>query len=797
MPTLRYGYYFKFWILVVTGFLSMPSQSPGTTIRILTEDSTTGLPLSGVRYTYIFNPGSAAPDTVQGWTDGMGTGEVEWQTVSSVPAVSASQSVSRGYPNPSTGTVHFDLSSAGMKSLHLVRVEVYDVRGRRLASGSVDGGVLILPGGLPFGTYFAAIIPGPSEGRTIRRITGRPRAIAIDFDSPAGEISGAGSFPAIVDSARVEFTMAGYEPCLWGRVPIPEGTVDHLARLVPLPQLHPDTLRILIRDLAFPNVTAADSGWVLADAAYDTIIEGASGRFLRYGGVSAASPDAINFNPNGTYTSRASEDDRTPPPSHMFIWFDTSALPPDCRVLDAGICLNVMRYSINNLASGYVACRLDTLTSDYALVASESPNSDPAWLNTTWNHVDAGAGIPWTPALAARDDWHDFGPRGAVNEVGGILGDGSVDASNWGIRLDAADPIQQVVDNGNQGRGMLFVVYSAGNPTLITSWSCGNTAPRIARGNPCLTITAVRERGSKPWNGVRVPIVMSIDDGDSSHARFHHIMSEAGHGYSEVVMGDFWRGGTPAITKAQLDSINEDPRMDIVLHTLYHSALGELDTDHQIDFELARGWVDTLFTHPRDTLTLKDFAWPAASDGNIHEALSLQGISRLVANGYRSARGTRVTTWNNAVGPYTPLGWYAHVNMFALGTISSAAVFGSWGGELTGTALEDSLKDIIDSSYTDYGQAPVILYWHDSNDVPDDGWPNTGVRPDQLRDLVEIVDRTSYLDFMTIGQVVDLRLDGAEFLYPDPSFAPSMYDSMIVVAGDLNFLQVWVAPKED
>ncbi|MBU2500381.1 hypothetical protein KJ682_03525 [bacterium] len=601
----------------------------------------------------------------------------------------------------------------------------------------------------------------------------------------------------MVDSARVEFTREGYEPCLWDRVAIPEGTVNHLARLVPLSQAPADTFRILIRDLAFPNVTAADSGWVLADAAYDTIIEGAPGRFLRYGGVSAASPDAINFNPNGTYTSRASEDNRTPPPSHMFIWFDTSALPPDCRILDAGICLNVMRYGINNLTTGYAACRLDTLTADYAMVASGSPNSDPAWLNTTWNHVDAGSMVSWTPPLAARDDWHDFGPRGAVNEAGGILGDGSVDASNWGIRLDATDPVQQVVDDGNQGRGMLFAVYTAGTPTMITSWSCGNTYPRIARGNPCLAITAVRERGSKPWDGVRVPIVMSVDDGDSSHARFYHIMSEAGHGYSEVVVGDFWRGGTPAITKAQLDSINEDPRMDIVLHTIYHSALGELDTDRQIDFQIARGWVDTLFTHPRDTLTLRDFAWPAASDGNIHEALSLQGISRLVANGYRSARGTRPTTWNNAVGPYTPLGWYAHVNMFALGTLNSTAVFGSWGGEVTGMALEDSLMDIVDSSYTDYGQAPVILYWHDSNDVPDDGWPNSGVRPDQLRDLVEIVDRTHYLDFMTIGEVVDLRLEGAEYVYPDPSFAPSMYDSMISVAGDLNFLQVWVAPKED
>jgi len=578
-----------------------------------------------------------------------------------------------------------------------------------------------------------------------------------------------------------------------------------------------DTTKFMARHNSLPNLTAREDStdangdpWIFQDSYYDSIASADDGTAVRYGFADQNSPNTVQDNGGNNYLIQArhsgSEDNHTGDVRfRSYIWF---ALPPGLkqghRVESAHVMTNVAAFESNIIDPGaYISLRADTLAADYAIVASVSQGSDPARFDMTWNQLDDTQNTAWAPDLTAtqitgRDDWHDAGPRSDTSAQPATL------TAGQGYRWDVTDAVQQIVDNGNAGRGVMFVVSPVGG-TDNPAFAAGNHATFMnasnGRGNPQFTMTYTNKRGSKPWGGVRVPLVMSIDDQHETTAPHFDLIRNRGHRVSAMVS---FAGATNEMNQAQLDSFNVDPNTDFVMHGRAHSGLGTLGTDNEIDFEIARDWNfdGNKFTDARDTLNTNDFAWIGGVDAAA--TYSLEGMSRIVENGYRASRSA-TNTWSVDIGEMTQPGWDRYVNMHAIATLLISAITGNTGSERYTDDIREYFLDYVDLAYTDYGRAFISAFWHDNHTSLD--FPN-GIDYDQLEDLLDIVDSLHYVDTLEWKQVINMRRDGSPRIAAatvvaavggvrtvQDSLSAAIHDSFKVANTDPNMDELWVGPK--
>jgi hypothetical protein len=337
-----------------------------------------------------------------------------------------------------------------------------------------------------------------------------------------------------------------------------------------------DTFRYLVQDAVQPNVQAVSEGWVSdTPGFYDVQLFDTDGSHLRYGYISRSSPDSYGQElPDGYggYVGRAREDDNTEPPIRMFfIWFDISQLPPHCNIEDAYICANAAAYTSIPLDSGFMAARADTHWADYQMLMSPSPTSDPSRLDTSFNELRIGQ-TPWVPSIGSRDDMHDFGPRGNPWAPGEAVSYNSRSP----FRLDVADPIQQIIDQETQHRGVLFVLYMVDTPQVSGGIMFGEHPVATAEGNPCLTIKATLQPKPRHWDGVGLPVSMVFDDNKDADPHCFALWDSVGWAFSSASYRNSWDARADSLWVA-----NSGEGFDFIVHSKTHQILGPMDSHSQ------------------------------------------------------------------------------------------------------------------------------------------------------------------------------------------------------------------------
>lgn len=556
-----------------------------------------------------------------------------------------------------------------------------------------------------------------------------------------------------------------------------------------------DTFRLLVRDAVYPPVVAVANSWVLADAYYDSIADDIDGSFLRYTAVKSGAPDSVQLDlytgDYGGYTGRAAEYDGNPSGNGwmVFFWFDISSLPVNCKIEDAYIYLSPRYNGSFNMTTGWMRARVDTVSADYTMLNTGTPNDDPGWMDVSWNSVDntSGSTVAWSPLLSARDDWNDFGPAGEKITPAATIDD--LEA----VRLDLSDPIQQVIDNGNHGRGIIVIVeFSLTSASATYGIKFGDDATKTATGNPALTVTATTRRGPRPWSGTRIPVSVVFDDNRPADPAIYALWDSLGWRFTSAAYRDSWDAAAESLWSANAGA------MDLVMHTKQHYRLATL-TDAQISYEVARDWLPEYITAPAiaDTSALTDFAWVG---GDVPK-YTLNAIPILLNNGYRSARAATIHTDTTPIGELTYAAWEGFVNLFAISAESMTQSLLSETVHAKATFAE-RFKDMVDQSYTNRNKAAILLYTHGYQSYND----SLLTGPQRLRWFADVVNSTSGVEYKSYDWVVDQL--AARTIVP-PSYvignaasnavtdsAAALYDSLLTADGsEASWVNhVWAAP---
>jgi endonuclease/exonuclease/phosphatase family metal-dependent hydrolase len=133
-------------------------------ISVHVQDATTTDPIEAAYVRYIFNPGTVAVDTVDGYTDATGGLLITHDLVSSVNDLPGF-AVSRPYPNPAASTAYFDVQSPD-KAATALSFALYDLRGRLVGNGEVGDGSVVLDRPLVSGSYLYRLYDGCSVKTT-------------------------------------------------------------------------------------------------------------------------------------------------------------------------------------------------------------------------------------------------------------------------------------------------------------------------------------------------------------------------------------------------------------------------------------------------------------------------------------------------------------------------------------------------------------------------------------------------------------------------------------------------------
>ncbi len=572
-----------------------------------------------------------------------------------------------------------------------------------------------------------------------------------------------------------------------------------------------DTTRIIVGHSTYPissvamDSTTGGERWLFADTHYDDVRRADDGTAVRWGCTRVSAPTVPFVTAQaGGQEANAGEANR---PSHpvysMFIAFNLADIPAGSRVENASVMINSGRFGGGiDLTTGYIAARLDTVAADYAMIATSTGDtidgSDLCYLNTSYSQVDRDPpGVAWTPPLALRDDWHDFG----ISSVRYAPG---YDVEDLGtVRLDVTDAVQQWVDRGNPfGGWAIFWIYRVGAGTTNETWMYGDAAVHNTKGSPTFTATVTSKRGQKAWGRVHVPILLSVDDGHAIHAKYLDIVRAGGGIYSEVANYSAWHSaGGALLNQAQRDSIWAANQAAFVPHSRTHTGLGTFGTDNEIDYELTRDWLllDDVITgfDASDTLGLLDFAWPGG--GSDAANYSFRGVSRLVENGYKSSRAAAQAGWSAAIGARTTIGLDVYVNTMNLESYHASAIFGS-GTALSAAAMRDTVMDYIDDAWTTGGRSPASFYWHNNAGGAEQGSYAL------VSALVDLINDSEGMGFMSLPQARAFRLAGQSYIAPASiteangatlreATSAARYDSVYTADSDDNMLRVWVGPK--
>lgn len=563
-----------------------------------------------------------------------------------------------------------------------------------------------------------------------------------------------------------------------------------------------DTTKLLVRHQSLPNTAADDSTyddgtpWIRADGYYDTITEGDAGAAVRWATVRTSTPTVPWWEINGPRMGRLlDEDNQGVTPYGMFVAFKVGT--PTGKVERAHILINAQLFQdFNFSAGGYVVARLDTVVADYSMVLTGSGDttdgSDLGWMNTSFNQVNVDLAEAWSPTLATRDDTHDFGPRGEPFSA-------SYDVLRTNaMNLDVTWPVQLGIDSGlfEQTAGWaIFHIYAIDMTTSNYATMASDDAGRATKGNPAFELVTSSRRGAKDWGTTNVPVVFGADDGFDDHAWMADLLTGNGHPYVEYAPGNGFVHSIPLgqMSAEQADSIMANPLVDLIMHSRDHDGTATL-TLHEMDYQMARDWLFYRFTAPRDTTTLRYYAWPGA--GGDPNTYSIRGIDRMIANNYQGARAT-TTTWSDSTGQMTFLGLDNYVNLYVVAPIGAQTIFGTSATPFTEAQIKEALTTQIDLMVTDYGRSALIIYAH-SPDYDGANYPNV----EYFRDLIESIPN---VDFKSFTEVMDWRLRGAEFVAPGDvtvangatlqnETAAAMYDSVKTADSNARMDSVWVAP---
>jgi len=557
-----------------------------------------------------------------------------------------------------------------------------------------------------------------------------------------------------------------------------------------------DTVKILIQHKTIPNAAAADSGWIYADSYYDFVVEADDGSAVKWGATNTAD----ELNPayyDGYVTARiTAEDTRGNPTRHVFFWFDTSDIPAGYKIDSSYLLVNTQKATTLNFSSGgYMAARADTVGADYGMLLNAAngdtvDSSDLCFLDLSQTELRRDNYTLWEPTLAARDDCHDFGPRGEEYNPGWDVAAGNA------MNLDVTAAVQAVVDAGQQARGIIFYVYFTGTASNQYALMCGDNASNVTKGNPTLTIHASSKRGPKDWDKTTVPIIFGADDGFNEHMWMAEFMTDAGYPFAEYAPYSGYDGGAPEFTLVQRDSMINNPLVSFVMHSKTHQGLGII-SGNELNYELARDWmhIEGVFTDEPDTTILLDMSWPGRPTQD--ETYSITAISAMIDNGYQSSRAVS-NVWAPKAGEMTYAGLDNYVNLYTVQATIVDGIFGDVGDGWSEATIIENLTDYIDKCGTDHGRAPLIIYAH-SPTYDDCTWSN-------LQAVIAKVESMANVDFMSYRGMIEWRMRGCPFLAPSAvtvangasatnETSAAFYDSVYTADSDANMLKVWIGPK--
>lgn len=568
---------------------------------------------------------------------------------------------------------------------------------------------------------------------------------------------------------------------------------------------------------SYPNASAIAAGFIVADDTTGISNKANDGTAVRYGWITKTAPTTVqaSTSANADYANSTrphrTEDDKPSWNSNQrlfFMWFSLNGLTAGDKVDSASIMFNVANgWTLSGSAT--ISARIDTVSADYSILNGSSSgyygsNNDAGRFDCTWDNTSQRLGTPWVPDLDDRDDYHDFGPRAdniyraATYSVGQCL------------RVYVMDGLQQLLDNAVAdptilSRGMLVVIYGTGtNSEASKDFFAGNSAlvGSVGKGNPVFKAATSSKRGIRPWNGVaKVPIAFTFDDAYNVQVGYYRALMDSSAMFHAAICSSnlYVRDWQDSVLVADGTS-----GMDFLMHSADHSSLGPL-TGRALDRQLTRRWVNDFFTAAVDTAALIDFAWPGGAGTPVR---STTAIERMVDFGYRAARsGGLPGEVNTVAGRDVWLSWSSYANKYLIWSVRGVYLFGDAAGTAEGTSAQiaDNLGDYIDTAYTDYGKAPLIIYAH---------WYNPGSTPDwiseaNLRYFVGLTRQLKSCAIVPYKDIVAMRLSGASAVTPATVAAATIttvdgaeikamaarQDSLVQLGGHGNLLQTWIGPK--
>jgi len=600
--------------------------------------------------------------------------------------------------------------------------------------------------------------------------------------------------------AAVVSSFAGLEPEEIGALSSNSGGLKGAGVTVPV-----DTFRLLVQDQDWVNQNAIDEGWIEGDSYYDQINESADLEDeMKWGCIDGNNPDSPRYGANsfGPITRFTAEDNAGQPYFLAFYAFRVDGLTSGHRVENAYVMINGQDFVTLDFTSGFIAVRLDTHVLDYQMITSTPPELDPSFMNITWNEVDAGGNVAWSPTMADRDDMHDWGPRGVIQYPGRVL------PINGPVRIDVTDPIQQALDNNlfaETNGWAIFVLYHSGTSVGNMSWGISYTASRADGGNPCLTVETTSKRGPEPWGGGGIPFVLTFDDNYPEQQTLFQIMQAYNFQISTLITGALVLAGSPSYMDIDSLEAANPGEIKYVHHTLTHPGLGDLSLV-ELDPELGRYWIDSDAWFPTvdiDTTAVIDFAWA----GSGVEQYGIVALERMIDYGYRSSRasGTRWTDYQ-ATGLTTYFSWEDPVNMMLYQADFNVWEIGT--AERTNAEIEEYITDRIDWLYTEQGKAAFMAFTH--------SYSMNKITPANLSYALNFINNRNGIQVMDFDDCISIR-DGDRIAPSDIAIfnggslemqktlvsvdslaignSAAKYDSLISLGGHDNLLEVWVNGK--
>jgi len=579
-----------------------------------------------------------------------------------------------------------------------------------------------------------------------------------------------------------------------------------------------DTFDFLVRDSRYPNTASQAEGFTVSDSThYDIFNSGTDGAAVRWGWVYQAQPTTVQASTSAwsDYTNwtrtYGTEDDNTWDGSQrfFFVWFNIDGLLTGQKVEEAYLVFNSSGATSPD-ASEKMWARADTVSADYRILDGTSAgyvgsNNDYARFCASWDELDESTSTAWSPLLDDRDDYHDFGPRSNT-----YINLGSAYAVGDVFRLDVTDAMQQVIDNGETERGVLFVIYGTTNTASGIAIAAGISSTLASRGgNPLLYGRVTSRRGAKPWSGVRVPASFTLDAAYAVQTGYYDAFKSAGYTFDAALDSISLTYDSGAREWPDSAYVIDPTSIDFQSQGTIHASIAKIGPD-SLATEMSRQWWDDFFSGSFDTTRIVDWSWGSGPQGNPYK--DREAVYAMVDWGYRSARdgGPNWLAGTEGFGGRTPLSWDNPTNLYLMRGESLEFVMTDIVPPGTGTApadtatIYDRLLDYVDIYYTDYGKSALLFYGHNYNYNSSAEF----LTAENFAYICELSDRLNCFEVVPHRSIVSQRL--SSFMAPaavetftgwtqkDSTVAKTVaaqQDSLYSADGAGQLMKLWITPK--